>query len=220
MSADGKERYAAYVEKAKGPEFAKEYLENQLLAGTDSKVMVEQLQEIYSKLNLPENEIENIKKQYIAAAAQKDKDDIIKKYGDIKALDFTLSNLEDEKVSLSEYTGKVVVLDFWATWCGPCISSFPKMQELVTKFENEDVEFFFIDAWETLEPDKIKEKVVEFLEKEGYTFNVLMDYQNEVVTKYKIQAIPSTLLIDKNGNMKTIVRYTDDLAALIDENLK
>ncbi len=219
MYADGKERYAAFAEKAKGPEFAKEYLEKELLAGTDSKVMVEQLQRIYSELNLPEDEFENIQKQYLESAAQKDKDEIIEKYGDIKAIDFTLANLEDQKVSLSDYTGKVVILDFWALWCGPCISSFPGMQELVNKFENDNVEFFFINSWESSEPEKTKEKVMEFLEEKGYNFNVLFDYTDEVITKYKIRGIPTRILIDKSGNMKTIIRYTDDLLALINESL-
>lgn len=219
MYADGKERYAAFAEKAKGPEFAREYLEKELLAGTDSKIMVDQLQQIYSELNLPENEFENIKKQYKESAAQKDRDEIIDMYGQAKAIDFTLTNLAEEKITLSAHTGKVVVLDFWATWCGPCISSFPKMQEMVNEFENEKVEFFFINSWERQEPEKIKEKVVEFIEEKGYNFNVLFDYSDEVITDYKVRGIPTTFLIGKDGNLKAIIRYRDDLAGMIRESL-
>ena len=220
MSVDGRERYAAFAEKAKGPGFARNYLEKQLLAGTDSRVMVEQLQKIYADLNLPENEFENIRKQYIASAAQKDRNEIIALFGDIKAMDFTLPNLDGAYVRLSDLNGKVVVLDFWATWCGPCIGSFPHMQELVNQFQNDSVEFLFINSWERQEPDKTREKVIKFLEDNGYNFNVLFDFNDEVITRYKVQGIPSRFLIDRNGNLRAIIRYTDDLAAMINEGLK
>ena len=115
--------------------------------------------------------------------------------------------------------GKVVLLDFWATWCGPCLSSFPKMQELVNEFENENVEFLFINSWESEERAEINEKVVKLLEDEGYNFNVLFDYTDEVITSYKVRGIPSRILIDKDGNMRAIVRYSDDLSAMIKESL-
>jgi thiol-disulfide isomerase/thioredoxin len=219
MGADGKERYAGFAEKAKGVEFAKNYLEEEILKGVDSEIMINQLQEIYVKLNLPEDEFEKIKENYLMVAAQKAKDEIINQFGDISAIDFTLTNLEGEKVTLSDYKGTVVVLDFWATWCGPCIGSFPKMQELVTKFENDNVEFFFINTWETRKPAEIKEKVVEFLEDNSYSFNVLFDYEDDIVDKYKVRGIPTRIAIDKNGNIISIVRYNDDLAALINENM-
>jgi thiol-disulfide isomerase/thioredoxin len=219
MGADGKERYAGYAEKAKGIEFAKNYLEKEILKGVDSEILVNQLQEIYDKSNLPEDEFEKIKEDYLKLAAQKAKEEIINRFGDISAIDFTLTNLAGEKVTLSDYKGTVVVLDFWATWCGPCIGSFPKMQELVNKFENDNVEFFFINTWETRKPAEIKEKVVEFLEDNSYSFNVLFDYEDDIVDKYKVRGIPTTIAIDKNGDIISIVRYDDDLAALINENM-
>ena len=219
MYPDGKERYAAFAEEVKGPEFARDYIEKQLLAGTDSRVMVEQLQKIYAELGLPENEFDNIKKQHKEMAARADRDEIVEKFGELKAIDFSLVNLDGENITLSDFEGTVVLLDFWATWCGPCLHSFPKMQELVTEFENENVEFFFINSWESEERDEIKPKVVKLLEEEGYTFNVLFDYTDEVITSYKIRGIPSRILIDKVGNMRAFVRYIDDLSAMIKESL-
>jgi len=219
MSVDGRERYAAFAEKAKGPEFARDFLEKQLLSGTDSRIMMVMLQKIYSELNLPENEFENIRMQYIESSAQKDRDEIIEKFGELKAMDFTLANLEGKNVSLSDFTGNVVVLDFWATWCGPCIASFPHMQELVNQFQNDSVEFFFINSWERQEPDETKEKVIKFLEDNGYNFNVLFDFNDEVISRYKVQGIPARFLIDRSGNLRAIIRYTDDLAAMINEGL-
>lgn len=164
LDTGGKERSAAIAEKAKGAEFAKEYLEKQLLAGVDSKILLNQLQEIYKKLNLPENEFDKIKENSLKLATQKAKEELIKMYGDIKAIDFALTNLEGKTIKLSDYKGKMVVLDFWATWCGPCRASFPKMQELVTKYKNDNIEFFFIDTWERESDSKIKENVSKFIE--------------------------------------------------------
>ena len=78
------------------------------------------------------------------------KDSELNKYygGDLKAKDFSLTNLEGKTVKLSDYKGKIVVLDFWATWCGPCRESLPHMQELVNQYKGKDVEFFFVNTME------------------------------------------------------------------------
>ena len=220
LDTGGKERYAAIAEKAKGTEFAKEYLEKQLLAGVDSKILLNQLQKIYVKLNLPINEFENVKTNSLKLAAQKTKKELIKLYGDVKAIDFTLTNLEGKKIKLSDYKGKMVVLDFWATWCGPCRASFPNMQELVTKYKNDNIEFFFINTWERESDSEIKENVSKFIKENKYSFNVLFDFDDEIVTKYKIKGIPTKIVIDKDGNIISINSSESNLVALIEENIK
>ncbi len=219
IDSGGKERYAGYAEKAKGLEFAKTYIEKQLKAGVDSKIMINQLQEIYKKLNLPLADFEKIKENALNSRSQKTKDQIIKKYGSLGAIDFTLTNLKGKKVKLSDYKGKVVILDFWATWCGPCRASFPKMQELVEKYKNRNVEFFFINVWEKMKPADIKTNVAKFIKENNYSFNVLFDFTDEIAAKYKVEAIPTKIVIDKNGNMLTIECPLEDLSTLIDQNL-
>ena len=120
---------------------------------------------------------------------------------------FTLRNMKGEEVSLSNLKGKVVVLDFWATWCGPCKASFPAMQETINQFaDNKDVVFLFINTLDTKK--NLQEIVQKYMNEKGYTFNVLLDTQDAVTKKYpvkenyKIKGIPAKFIIDKEGNIR------------------
>jgi len=219
IDTGGKERYAAYAEKIKGLEFTKDFIEKQLIAGVDSRVMINQLQQIYIKLNLPTTGFEKIKDNSLKLKSQKSRDELIKTYGDVKAIDFTLTNLDGKKVKLSDYKGKMVVLDFWATWCGPCRRSFPGMQELVTKYKDKNIEFFFINTWERNEPAEIKKNVAKFISDNKYSFNVLLDMENDIVAKYKIQGVPTKIVIDKNGDIISNNASEENLKVLIEENI-
>ncbi len=219
LDTGGKERYAGIAEKAKGLEFTRKFLEEQLIAGENSQVMINHLHEVYKKLNLPVDKFEKIKQNSLKLATHKAKKELIDIFGDTKSIDFTLTNIKGEKVKLSDYKGKVVVLDFWATWCGPCRASFPSMQNLVNTYKGDNVEFFFINTWERKEPTEIRKNVSKFLADNKYTFNVLFDYKDDVVAKYKITGIPAKVVIDKEGNIISLNSSDDNLRALIEENI-
>lgn len=219
LDKGGKERYAAIAEKAKGLKFTKDYLEEQLTDGVDSKIMMNQLESIYKELNLSDKKFNNLKETSVKLATEKSQKEIIEMYGQLNAADFNLINLEGKSVKLSDHKGKIVVLDFWATWCGPCRAAFPNMQKLVKKYANDPVEFFFIDAFERGEKEDIKTNVAKLIADDNYTFNVLFDFDNKVAENYKVKLIPMKIIINKKGDIISVNSSEDNLDALIRENL-
>lgn len=116
---------------------------------------------------------------------------------------FTLYDLQGKKVALSDFKGKVVVLDFWATWCAPCIASFPSMQKLSKR--HPEVAFLFI-ATQEKQPGAL-ERVKAFIERNNYAFHVLIDQPAsdhpgnfEVVSAYGPKGIPAKAVIDPQGH--------------------
>jgi len=217
LNTEGLGRYAVYAEKVKGADYTKQVLEQQLLSGTKSPAMVGQLQRIYNLLGLPKDEFDFLQKKNKLLADQKNAAAIKRKLGTTKAIDFKLKNLSGEMVQLSSFKNKVVVLDFWATWCGPCKASFPEMQQLVTKYKADTgVVFLFIDVWETKDPKNLKEIIATYMKDNNYSFNVLFDEKDAVVKNYKVEGIPKKFVIDKKG---TIVFISDDTNNPVDMSL-
>lgn len=124
------------------------------------------------------------------------------------APDFNLEDINGKTVHLGSLKGKVVILDFWATWCMPCIKSFPAMEMAVGRYKDDkDVVFLFVNTWERAKDPRVL--VMGFLEKRKFDFNVLLDLKdlerntNKVAEDYKLNGIPAKFIIDKEG----IVRY-------------
>ncbi len=111
--------------------------------------------------------------------------------------DFTLESLDGPKVSLSSYRGKVVLLSFWATWCGPCKLEMPEMEKLYARLKGKGLEIVAVDMMED------RATVRSFLKANGYTFPVLLDSQGEVGGSplYSARAIPTNYVIDREGRI-------------------
>ena len=113
------------------------------------------------------------------------------------APDFTLETLDGKEIKLSDLKGSVVFLDFWATWCGPCVKALPHTQKMS---ETEDAKqgkmhIFAVNVGED------KDTVNSFMSENRYTFTVLMDRENKVAASYEVEGIPRFIVIDKNGRI-------------------
>jgi thiol-disulfide isomerase/thioredoxin len=139
------------------------------------------------------------------------KDELPNKAINKKAPDFKLKDLQGNTVSLSALKGKVVVVDFWATWCGPCLASFPAMQLVVNKYkDSSDVVFLFVDTWESQAKEKERiAEVTSIIKESKVNFRVLLDEKRkgkadeyDVALKYSAEIIPTKFVIGKDGNIK------------------
>ncbi len=215
--AEMNERYCAYYEAVHGAKATENILADLIADGKASAKMQEQHKRLYLANNTLESAYEKYALQLEKAAHAKLKAEIEEQMIEMPAPDFKLMTLNGEQVSLEEMRGKVVVVDFWATWCGPCKASFPGMQNAVNKFENSnDVEFVFIDTWES--GKNVKEKVAEFISENKYTFNVLMDSESKIVAEYGVSGIPTKFIIDKDGNIRfKSVGYSGNNEKLVNE---
>ena len=125
----------------------------------------------------------------------------------VEAPDFTLTDQYGNTHTLSDYKGKTVFLNFWATWCGPCQSEMPDIQKLYEAYgENgEDLVVLGVANPKTdtnpMNQDVSQVEVEQFLSDHGYTFPVVMDTTGEVFAYYGISAFPTTFMIDANGNV-------------------
>jgi cytochrome c-type biogenesis protein len=125
----------------------------------------------------------------------------------IPAFDFTLTDQYGNEHTLSEYQGKVVFINFWATWCPPCKKEMPDIEELYKEYNlnQEEVIFLGIANPSTTEhpnnSDVSIDEIKTFLEDNEYTFPTLFDETGEILKKYNISAFPTTFMIDKEGNI-------------------
>lgn len=142
----------------------------------------------------------------------------------IVAPDFTLTDQYGNTHTLSDYKGKTVFLNFWATWCPPCKEEMPYIEEIYKEYgiNEEDVIILGV-AFPKMGGEKSVEGITKFLEDEGYTFPVVMDTSQELAYYYGISAFPTTFMINPEGNvegylqggmkkdvMKTVIEQTRD----------
>lgn len=125
----------------------------------------------------------------------------------VAAPDFTLIDQFGNSHTLSEYKGKTVFLNFWATWCGPCRMEMPYIQQVYEDYGSNsgDVIILGVANPKTEEhpnnSDVVQNEIESFLSENGYTYPVAMDLDGSIFATYGIQAFPTTFMIDKNGNV-------------------
>lgn len=109
------------------------------------------------------------------------------------APEITLKDLQGQEVRLSDLRGKIVLLNFWATWCKPCKEEMPAMQASHDKLRGQG---FVVLAVNELEDT---EKVIEHVRSHGHTFPVVMDHDNRVANRYGVVGLPASFLVDRQG---------------------
>jgi cytochrome c-type biogenesis protein len=136
------------------------------------------------------------------------KEDVLKDMMDVPMEDFEAVDLDANYVKLSDYKGKIIFLNFWATWCPPCREEMPFMQEIYDEYKDQDVVILAVNSTSVelrggTDSQKAESQTREFIKKQGYTFPVLLDKQDEAWSIYMQRGIPTNYIIDKKG----IIRY-------------
>lgn len=110
--------------------------------------------------------------------------------------DFTVTDSDGNEVKLSDFFGKPIVLNFWASWCGPCKSEMPDFDEAYKEL-GEDIEFLMVNM--TDGSRETVEKAKAHVEEQGYSFPVYFDTATDAAITYQVMSIPTTYFIDENG---------------------
>ena len=125
----------------------------------------------------------------------------------IEARDFTLKDLDNKRISLKNYRGKVVMLNFWATWCTPCRLEMPSMEKLHRQFKDKGFVVLAVAAGEKAEG------VTAFVKEYHITFYTLLDTDQGVAEEYKVWALPTTYFINAEGKIIGRVNGSRDWSA-------
>jgi len=130
------------------------------------------------------------------------------------APDFQLNDLDGKPVKLSSLRGKTVVLDFWATWCGPCVATLPIVSEVTLSFKDRGVAFFAVNLREKAD------QIYKFQTDKSLSFPVLLDADGSVANLYLAKEIPQSVLIDKDGKIQAVhVGFSPSLKTTLTQQL-
>ncbi|GAB4123383.1 MAG: hypothetical protein OHK0045_23620 [Raineya sp.] len=188
------ERYFLAQDKAE-----KMLLENLVKTNRADQKHKYRLRKLYVMEKKSEEGFEQYLSEMEAEGKRKVQEEILEEITEQKSPNFEIKDLEGKSISLKSLQGKVVVIDFWATWCGPCLSSFPGMQKSVSQYKDDkEVVFLFVGTMDT------EKNVKEWAEKnkEKYSFYILYDKENKMSNSFGVKAIPNKFVLDKKGQIR------------------
>ena len=129
----------------------------------------------------------------------------------VPAPDFTVYDAEGNPVKLSDYFGKPIVLNFWASWCGPCRMEMPHFEKAYQEM-GEDIQFVMVNMTTGRET---QQSAQDFLDETGYTFPVLFDTTGDAAIAYGAYSLPMSVFIDAQGNVQDLAIGAIDEATLL-----
>lgn len=181
-------------------------LEKIAAAGQADDLVKEELKKSYTALN-PGKDANAFMAGFSTQLDKRAQEEALKMMINEKAPNFIVTDENGKQVSLADFKGKTIVLDFWATWCGPCKASFPAMQKLVNKYKNDSqVKFLFIHTWERSATPK--KDALDYLSANKFDMDLYMDVKdlktksNPAVSAFKVMGIPAKFVIDASGNTR------------------
>jgi peroxiredoxin len=123
-----------------------------------------------------------------------------------RAPDFKLTSLDGPDISLSSQRGNVVILNFWATWCGPCRAEMPTLEKVGQTYRDRGLRVIGVDVQES--PDKVRD----FLPEVGVTFPIVFDSDTALARRYRAGGLPASFIIDREGTVREIKlgAYTEE----------
>jgi thiol-disulfide isomerase/thioredoxin len=139
-----------------------------------------------------------------ASAAAKEARELLAK-GETFAFDFDLKDIDDKRVRLADYQGKVLIVDFWATWCGYCIKEFPHFVELRKKYQDRGFEIIGIDCLEDGDEATVRKLVKEVVAEQGLPYPIVFADQATLDQVPGFEGLPTTLFIDRTGKVRAKV---------------